>query len=46
MKTRKLKTALERSGEMFREQDDMLAVEKERAKKALEDKGCLQLDKE
>ena len=46
VKTRKFKTAFERSQEMFQEQADMLAGEKERAEKALEGKDCLLLDKE
>ncbi|CAI8602658.1 unnamed protein product [Vicia faba] len=45
-KSCKLKAALERSEEMFREQFDVLSGEKERADKALEEKDCLQLDKE
>ncbi|CAI8614961.1 unnamed protein product [Vicia faba] len=45
-KSRKLKAALERSEEMFREQADLLSGEKEKAEKAFEKRDCLQLDKE
>ena len=45
-KTQKLKTTLERSEEMFREQADALAGEKERDEKALGEKDCLMLYKE
>ena len=39
--SRKLKAALERSEEMFREQADLLAVEKENSGKAAEERDCL-----
>ncbi|CAI8616980.1 unnamed protein product [Vicia faba] len=45
-KSRKLKAALERSEEMFREQSDLLSGEKERADRALKERDCLQLDRE
>ena len=45
-KSRKLKADLERSEEMFREQSGFLSGEKERADKALEERDCLQLDRE
>ncbi|KAL5058119.1 hypothetical protein RYX36_029723, partial [Vicia faba] len=44
--SRKLKAALERSEEMFREQADLLAGEKENSGKVAEERDCLQLDKE
>ena len=45
-KSRKLKATLKRSEEMFREQADLLSGEKEKADKALEERDCLQLNKE
>ena len=45
-KSRKLKAAFERFEEMFREQSDVLMGEKERADRALEERDCLQVDKE
>ena len=44
--SRKLKAALERSEEMFREQADLLAGEKEKSGKFAEERDCLRLDKE
>ena len=44
--SRKLKAALERSEEMFCEQADLLAGEKENSGKVAEERDCLRLDKE
>ena len=45
-KSRKLKAALERSEEMFCEQADLMSGEKERVDRALEERDCLQLDRD
>ena len=44
--SRKLKASLERSEEMFREQAELLAVEKENSGKVAEERDCFRLDRE